>query len=97
MLVSVTLGGAMMAVIVSIMMVVFALVRGLIDELLLFPATILSTALIAMTAVLSARQSPVLVIVDLGAVLIIAGMTLVYLERLVEVSSADATDETYEQ
>lgn len=97
MLVSVTLGGAMMAVIVSIMMVVFALVRGLIDELLLFPATILSTALIAMTAVLSARQSPVLVIVDLGAVLIIAGMTLVYLERLVEVSSADATDEIYEQ
>lgn len=97
MLVSVTLGGAMMAVIVSIMMVVFALVRGFIDELLLFPATILSTALIVMTAVLSARQSPVLVIVDLGAVLIIAGMTLVYLERLVEVSSADATDEIYEQ
>ena len=97
MLVPVTLGGAVMAVIVSVVMVAFALVRGLVDDLLLFPTTILSTALIATTAVLSARQSPVLLIVDLGAVLIIAGMTLVYFDRLVEVSSVDAMDEIHEQ
>ncbi|MFC5278462.1 hypothetical protein ACFPM1_06790 [Halorubrum rubrum] len=97
MLAPVTLGGAVMAVIVSVVMAAFALVRGLVDDLLLFPATILSIALIATTAVLSARQSPVLVIIDLGAVLIIAGMTLVYLDRLVEVSSVDATDEVHEQ
>jgi len=62
----------------------------------LFPATILSTALIATTAVFSVRQSPVLVAVDFGAVLIIAGMTLVYLDRLVEVSSSDALDNMHE-
>ena len=85
-----------MAALISVLMTAFALVRGLIDDLLLFPATILSTALIATTAVFSARQSPVLVAVDFGAVLIIAGMTLVYLDRLVEVSSSDALDNMHE-
>ena len=96
MLVHTTLGGALMAALISVLMTAFALVRGLIDDLLLFPATILSTALIATTAVFSVRQSPVLVAVDFGAVLIIAGMTLVYLDRLVEVSSSDALDNMHE-
>jgi hypothetical protein len=97
MLVHTTLGGALMAALISVLMTAFALVRGLIDDLLLFPATILSTALIATTAVFSVRQSPVLVAVDFGAVLIIAGMTLVYLDRLVEVSSSsNALDNMHE-
>jgi hypothetical protein len=97
MLVPATLGGALMTALISVLMTAFAIGRGLVDDLLLFPATILSAALIATTAVLSARQSPVLVVVDLGAVLIIAGMTLVYLDRLVEVSSADALDDMHEE
>jgi hypothetical protein len=96
MLVPATLGGALMTALISVLMTAFAIGRGFIDDLLLFPATILSAALIATTAVLSARQSPVLVVVDLGAVLIIAGMTLVYLDRLVEVSSSDALDDMHE-
>lgn len=96
MLVHTTLGGALMAALISVLMTAFALVRGLIDDLLLFPATILSAALIATTAVFSARQPPILVVVDFGAVLIIAGMTLVYLNRLVEVSSSDALDNMHE-
>jgi hypothetical protein len=62
----------------------------------LFPATILSAALIATTAVFPARQSHIVVVVGFGAVLIIAGMTLVYLDRLVEVSSSDALDNMHE-
>jgi hypothetical protein len=96
MLVPATLGGALMTALISVLMTAFAIGRGLVDDLLLFPATILSAALIATTAVLSARQSPVVVVVDFGAVLIIAGMTLVYLNRLVEVSSADALDDMHE-
>jgi hypothetical protein len=96
MLVPATLGGALMTALISVLMTAFAIGRGLVDDLLLFPATILSAALIATTAVLSARQSPVLVVVDLGAVLIIAGMTMVYLDRLVEVSSSDALDGMHE-
>lgn len=92
MLVPVTLGGALMAVIVSILMTAFAMVRGYVEDLLLFPATILSIALVTMTTVLSVRQSPVLVVIDLGAVLIIAGMTLVYFDRLVHISSDSAED-----
>jgi hypothetical protein len=93
MLVPVTLGGALMAVILSILMTAFALVRGYVDDLLLFPATILSIALITMTTILSVRQSPVLVAVDLGAVLIIAGITLVYFDRLINVSSSDSMED----
>jgi hypothetical protein len=86
----------MMTALISVLMTAFAIGRGLVDDLLLFPATILSAALTATTAVLSVRQSPVLVVVDFGAVLIIAGMTLVYLDRLVELSSADALDDMHE-
>ena len=93
MLVPVTVGGALMAVILSILMTAFALVRGYVDDLLLFPATILSIALITMTTILSVRQSPVLVAVDLGAVLIIAGITLVYFDRLINVSSSDSMED----
>lgn len=85
-----------MTALISVLMTAFAIGRGLVDDLLLFPATILSAALTATTAVLSVRQSPVLVVVDFGAVLIIAGMTLVYLDRLVELSSADALDDMHE-
>ena len=81
----------------SMVMVAFALVRDLVDDLLLFPVTILSTALIATTTVLSAGQLAFVAIVDLGAVLVITGMTLVYLDRLAAVSSVNATDEIHEQ
>ncbi len=90
MLVSATIGGALMTGVISVLMAAFALVRGFVDDLLLFPAIILSVTLFATTTVLSAPQSSVLVIVDFGAILIIAGMTLVYLNRLVEISASDA-------
>ena len=97
MIVPVTLGGAIMTVTIAVLMTVFALIRDLIDDLLLFPATILSAALTAMTTVLSAPQSPVVVIIDFGAVLIIAGMMLVYLDRLVKISSPETTDNMHQQ
>jgi hypothetical protein len=86
----------MMTALVSILMTAFAIGRGLVDDLLLFPATILSAALTATTAVLSVPQPPVVVVADFGAVLIIAGMMMVYLDRLVKVSSADALDDMHE-
>jgi hypothetical protein len=97
MLVPATLGGALMTALISVLMTAFAIGRGLVDDLLLFPATMLSAALFATTAVLSVPQPPVVVVADFGAVLIIAGMTLVYLDRLVEVSSADALDDMHEE
>ncbi len=96
MLVPATLGGALITVLLSVVMMAFAFIHDLGGDLLLFPATILSVSLVATTAVLSVPPSPVLMIVDFAAVLIIVGMTLVYLDRLVNVSSADALNDVHE-
>lgn len=96
-LVPATLGGTLVAVLVAVLQTALALVRGLVDELLLFPATILSAALLATTVALSVRGSAVVVVVDLGATLIVAGMALVSLDRLVAVSAATPAEETHEQ
>jgi len=90
MLVPMTLGGAVMTAVMAVVLTAFALLKGLVDDLLLFPATMLSAALAATSGVVSSPQSPALVVIDVGAVLIVAGMMLVYLDRLSRVSPAGA-------
>jgi hypothetical protein len=86
MLVPLTVGGAILAAVMAILMIGFALVRGFVEELLLYPVTTLSAAMVATTGAISTDGAPILVVIDLGAVLIIAGTTLLYLDRMVAVA-----------
>lgn len=84
---SLTVGGAILAALMAIVMMGFAVVRGFVDEVLLFPATMLSTAMVATTGAISTDGAPILVVIDLAAVLMIAGTTLLYLDRMVAVAA----------
>lgn len=88
MLVPLTVGGAILTALIAILMIGFALVRGFVDEVLLFPVTMLSAAMTATTGAISTDGVPILVVIDLAAALIIAGTTLLYFDRMVAVAAS---------
>jgi hypothetical protein len=87
MLVPLTVGGAILAALMAVLMMAFALVRGFVDELFLFPAVMLSAAMVATTGAISTDGAPILVVIDLAAVLITVGTTLLYFDRMVAVAA----------
>lgn len=62
-----------MTALISVLMTAFAIGRGLVDDLLLFPVGILSATVITTTGVLSVPQPPVVVVADFSAVLLSQG------------------------